>query len=353
VCKKAVLISIKFDTNQDDIMAHKLDRGRCKPESGQHFTIGNTIYELRGKIGDGAVGLVRKANPIGGGPTVAIKLLAPDPRYIDSAHFEDVSARFKREGERGTHLDHPNLLQILSYCENLGGSAFKLGKPLNPFLLMEFMEGKTLESYIRHTPEGERNTFQLSQSRLSIAIQICQGLEYLKHHRLVHRDIKPSNIFLRSTGRSQRYQVKLGDFGVVKWGDFHAAVATGTLTVTTQKGIGTLKYMSPEQAVRPKTVTWKSDIWSLGITLFELFTGQILASAHHVYEIQAARRTQGTTWSRFLGMECKLPHENGEIAELVLDMFLAADGRPAIDRIRGRLETEYERRFQTTWKESG
>jgi serine/threonine protein kinase len=335
-------------------VAHKLARGRCKPESGQRFVLDGKTYELRGKVGDGAVGLVRKAVPAEGGSPVAIKFLAPDPRYIDPAAFEDVAARFKREGERGTHVDHNNLLNIIAYCDNAAGSAFKLGTPTNPFLLMEYMEGRTLESHIRHSPELERGTFALTQSRLSIAIQICQALEYLKHNRLVHRDVKPSNIFLRASSRAAKYRVKLGDFGVVKWGDFHAAVATGTLTVTSQKGgLGTLKYMSPEQAVRPKAVTFKSDIWSLGITLFELFTGQILASAHHVYELQAARRSQGTTWSRFLGMECKLPMENTDIAELVLDMFLATDSRPAIERIRGRLETEYERRFDTTWREQG
>lgn len=332
---------------------HKLARGRCKPESGQRFVLKGTTYELRGKLGDGAVGLVRKAIPVEGGPTVAIKLLAPDPRYIDTAAFEDVAARFKLEGERGTHVDHNNLLKIIAYCDNSGGSAFKLGTPRNPFLLMEYMEGRTLESYIRNSPDDERGVFTLSQPRLSIAIQICQALEYLKRSHLVHRDVKPSNIFLRATSRAAKYHVKLGDFGVVKWGDFHAAVATGILTVTSQKGLGTLKYMSPEQAVRPKTVTYKSDIWSLGITLFELFTGQILASAHHVYELQAARRSQGTTLSRFAGMECNLPMDNADIAEMVLEMFLAADGRPHVDRIRGRLETTYERRFDTTWREKG
>ena len=137
----------------------------------------------------------------------------------------------------------------------------------------------------------------------------------------------------------------------MKWGDFHASVATGTLTVTTQRGLGTVKYMSPEQAVRPKTVTSRSDTYSLGITLFELFTGQILPTAHHVYEIVTARRGRGNTLSRFQSMSTSLTTNDEGIAEIVLDMFLAPDGRPAIDKVRGRLEWEYETRFESRWED--
>jgi serine/threonine-protein kinase len=215
---------------------------------------------------------------------------------------------------------------------------------------MEYVDGRTLENLIRRIPEEERGVFLLDQSRLSIAIQICHALEYLKNRRIVHRDVKPANVFLKSIGRPARWHAKLGDFGVVKWGDFHAAVTTGTLTMTSQRGLGTLKYMSPEQAVRPKSISVKSDIWSLGITLFELFTGQILMSAHHVYELQNTRHSRGTTMSRFLNIGYKLGFGDQDIAELLLDMFLAPDGRPSIDRIRGWLETAYERRFNKEWR---
>jgi serine/threonine protein kinase len=332
-------------------MTHPLVRGKCRPKVGQHFEVSGRTYELRGKIGDGAVGLVRKAQPLSGREMFAVKFLAPDPKYIDPSSFEDVAHRFEREGKRGTHLDHNHLLKIVAYSDNKEGSAFKTGAPSNPFLVMEYLDGRTLENYIHGTPAGDRGIFTINQDRLSIAIQICQALEYLKDTRLVHRDVKPANIFLRGTRRPARWHAKLGDFGVVKWGDFHAAMATGTLTATSQRGLGTLKYMSPEQAVRPKTVTIKADIWSLGITLFELFTGQILASAHHVYELQAARRAHGTTWSRFGGMDYKLPDENSDVADLVLDMFLAADGRPPIEKVRGRLEYAYESRFERSWLE--
>ena len=243
------------------------------------------------------------------------------------------------------------MLDILAYSDNEKGTAFRTRSPTNPFIVMEYLSGKTLESYIRSTAAQERGMFTLNKPRLSIAIQLAAALTYLKDHRLVHRDVKPANIFLKKQSTSESWHATLGDFGVMKWGDFHAALASGTLTVVAQKGLGTLKYMSPEQAIRPSDVTSKSDIWSLGITLYELFTGQILASAHHVYELQAARRAHGTTRSRFQALQCGVETDSEAIAELILDMFLAADGRPSIDKILGNLEWEYSRRFNREWKE--
>lgn len=303
---------------------------------------------MHGKLGDGAAGVVRKAVDLETGTTIAVKFLAPDPKYIEERAFDDVARRFRREGMRGARLRHAHLLQILSYCENENGSAFKAGQPKNPFLLMEYVKGQTLEDYIR-ADTGSRGNFQINRQRLGIAIQITHALEHLREHRLVHRDVKPANIFLTRSKGLLESLAKLGDFGVMKWGDFYASFATGTLTVSSQKGLGTLKYIAPEQALRPKEVTARSDIWSFGITLFELFTQQILASAHHVYEIVNARRSRGNTISRFLSMGYELPLENEALAELVLDMFLAPNGRPKIDTIRGRLEWEYETRFGSEW----
>src|SRR6202035_566792 len=150
--------------------------------------------------------------------------------------FEEVSRRFRREGERGTHIDHEHMVRILAYCDNELGSAFRSHNPINPFIVMEYMAGRTLESYILSTPEDERGFFAINQPRLSIAIHLARALEYLKRRRLVHRDVKPANIFLAKISGQARWHAKVGDFGVMKWGDFHAAVATGRLTVTAQKG---------------------------------------------------------------------------------------------------------------------
>jgi serine/threonine protein kinase len=150
-----------------------------------------------GRLGDGAAGLVRKAKRLESSELFAVKFLAPDPKYIDTEVFDDVARRFKREGERGAHLKHDNLLDIVAYSDNDKGSAFRTGAPSNPFIVMEYVNGRTLESYIRSTAPVERGSFAINQPRLSIAIQIASAVEYLKNSRLVHRDVKPANIFLR------------------------------------------------------------------------------------------------------------------------------------------------------------
>lgn len=313
------------------------------------FSIGSERYRLGGKLGDGATGVVRRAAKIDGSGPLAVKFLAPDPKYIDVEAFDDVASRFRREGQRGAGLDHPNLVQVHAHVENPDGSAFSCeGAPKNPFLLLEYVGGGSLESSIRRNHPGLRNQFLITQERLGFAIQIARALEHLHRRRIVHRDVKPGNIFLAKAkqGDTAPRMVKVGDFGVVKWGDFHAAVATGSLTVTSQRGLGTQKYMSPEQALIPKRVSVRSDMFSLGITLFELFTGQILPGAHHVFAIMSARLTKGNAASRLADLGLKLNLGDEEIAEMILDMHLrGAESRPAIDRVRGRLEHAYGERF--------
>src|SRR5258708_9403279 len=102
-------------------MLHPLSRKLCRPRTGLRFIVGKEEYELAGKIGDGAVGLVRKVKRLRDRSFHAIKLLAPDPKYIEESSFDDVAARFKREGQRGSRLDHPYLVKIHQYISNDGG----------------------------------------------------------------------------------------------------------------------------------------------------------------------------------------------------------------------------------------
>src|SRR5207247_9846231 len=104
-------------------MAHRLARALCKPEVGLEFTAAGHQYVLRGKLGTGAVGMVRKAVDRQSGREVAVKFLAPDPKYIEPSSFDDVAERFRREGQRGAALRHEHLVDILAYEENTAGSA--------------------------------------------------------------------------------------------------------------------------------------------------------------------------------------------------------------------------------------
>jgi len=321
---------------------HRLARSRCHLSAGQRFTAGSRKYEFMGAIGDGAAGLVRKAKDLDTGVAVAVKILAPDPKYIDVAAFDDVEQRFKREGLRGLSLRDPNLIEIIAYEANDDGSHFEGGRVKNPFIVMEYVRGGTLESLIKKLIPG---TSHLTKQTISIASGVANALRYLHDRKMVHRDVKPANIFLSQTSPNIAPSfVKLGDFGIVKWGDFLATAASGTLTVTAQQGLGTFKYMSPEQAVRPKEVTVRSDIFSLGITLYELFTGCILPSQHHVFEIMSARASRDSIIGKLLKLGVRASYHNADIFELVLDMFLTSPkGRPTSTTIAGRMAVLLDR----------
>lgn len=325
---------------------HRLARSLCRPKSGQHFRAGTKEYELLGMIGDGAVGLVRKARDVTSEKLVAVKFLAPDPKYIDVEAFDEVAQRFRREGVRGAGLDHENLVKVVAYEDNSEGECFKSRSVKNPFIIMEFIRGSTLESLVRKLPQSQAGNVHITQQTLHIGACIARALQYLHDRKVTHRDVKPANVFVSTTAvGTVPTVVKLDDFGVTKWGDFLAAVSSGTLTATRQEGLGTLKYMSPEQAVRPKDVTVRSDIFSLGITLFEMFTGSILPSPHHVFEIMGARTSRSSITGKLysLGVSCTSTGEEG-LFELILDMFLVGpSGRPASRQVSGRLEYYLDR----------
>lgn len=298
-------------------------------------SIGN--LELGAEIGHGAIGIVRKARIRSSDRVVAVKFLSPEPKLIDADAIPDIRERFAREGTRGSELDHEHLVKILGYEPNTDGVAFggSLDKTV-PFIVMEFVQGRTLENFIRMHQRGKHFTAEA----ISIALRIAQAVEYLHGRRVVHRDIKPANIFISKCNLGERPgTIKLGDFGVVKWGDLRAAFTGGTLTSTGQQGLGTFKYMSPEQALSPKSVGTKADIYSLGVTLFELFTGQILPSPHHVFQMTQARMMRTTIGGKLLSLGLNgMPHESDSLFEMILDMLLhGQDGRPAIRTVVAKL----------------
>jgi eukaryotic-like serine/threonine-protein kinase len=319
----------------------RLLRDALTAAGGQRLIAGGRNYTLGGILGHGAIGVVRRATDEQTGAAVAIKFLAPELKYIEEGSLEDIRARFEREGLRGISLEHENLVKVLAYEENQNGANFLEDEgPCNPFIVMDYIQGRTLEHFIQKIRTGTP-TFNVKPQTLHIAYCVAKTLVYLHDRAIVHRDVKPANIYItRVSGNNKPGVVKLGDFGVVKWGDFKASISTGTLTVSGQQGLGTLKYMSPEQALKPKDVNVRSDMYSFGVTLFELLTMQILPSPVHVYQMTIQRlRHGGTTVGNLheLGLGI-VPGEFEDLFSDIYDMFLTGpSGRPSSTQMRGKL----------------
>jgi len=196
-------------------------------------------YEIREEIGSGAMGVVYRAeDPLLGRP-VAIKTTT-----AEVARNPDLLKRFYREAQAAAKLAHPNIVTIYEINEDNGV----------PFIAMEFLEGENLQKIV-----SDRKEVPILK-KLQIIVDTCKGLEYAHQRGIVHRDIKPGNIVVSSDG-----QVKIVDFGIARVG----------VSSMTQTGVvlGTVMYMSPEQ-VQGHTVDARSDVFSLGIVLYELLTYQ-------------------------------------------------------------------------------
>jgi Tol biopolymer transport system component len=226
-------------------------------------------YEISDKLGEGGMGEVYRATDTRLGREVAIKVLpesvAQDPERL---------ARFEREAKILASLNHPNIATIHGIEE--GGSA--------PALVMELVEGPTLADRLAQGPIG-------LEEALPIARQIAEGLEYAHERGIIHRDLKPANIKLTSEDH-----VKILDFGLAKALEPESA-ASGSVDVShsptltyqaTVQGLilGTASYMSPEQAAG-KPVDKRSDIWSFGVVLYEMLSGDRLFEGETVAETMA------------------------------------------------------------------
>ena len=201
----------------------------------------NGKYKLIAKIGEGGMANVYKAISIPDGMYVAVKILKPE--YSNDNEF---IRRFKAEAKAAASLDHPNIVAI----RDVG-----MEEDIH-YIVMEYVEGITLKEYI------SRKGILLWSEAAEIAIQICSALQEAHDHGIVHRDIKPHNILY-----TEEKTAKVTDFGIAR----AASVATITMAGST---IGSVHYFSPEQA-RGGFTDEKSDIYSLGITLYEMVTGRV------------------------------------------------------------------------------
>ncbi|MEW9667569.1 Stk1 family PASTA domain-containing Ser/Thr kinase [Ammoniphilus sp. 3BR4] len=198
-------------------------------------------YEVEQRIGGGGMAVVYKAHDNLLNRTVALKILRSQ-----FGHDDDFIGRFRREAQAAASLSHPNVVNVYDVGE----------EDDIQYIVMEYIEGLTLKELI--TQKGK---LDLEQA-IHIAIQICDALEHAHHNHIIHRDIKPHNILIGSRGR-----VKVTDFGIAR------AVTSATITHTGSV-IGSVHYFSPEQA-RGGISGEKSDLYSLGIVMYEMLTGQV------------------------------------------------------------------------------
>jgi len=198
-------------------------------------------YEIVEKIGGGGMALVYKAKCKLLNRYVAVKVLRPE--FINDEEFIN---KFRRESQAAASLSHPNIVSI-----------YDVGAEDNIYyIVMEYVNGKTLKQLIR-----EKGKLSADET-LDIAIKIAEALNHAHENHIVHRDIKPHNILVTEDG-----MVKVTDFGIAR------AATTSTVT-NTSNVIGSVHYFSPEQA-RGGYTDEKSDIYSLGVVMYEMITGRV------------------------------------------------------------------------------
>jgi eukaryotic-like serine/threonine-protein kinase len=196
-------------------------------------------YEIVDEIGAGGMGVVYKAEDLKLKRTVALKFLPPE-----LAELPDFKERFLREAQAAAALAHPNICVVYEAGES----------EARPFIAMEYVEGETLRDRIRRGP------LEPSEA-LDIAAQVAAGLGEAHTSGIVHRDVKSANIMVTKDGRA-----KVMDFGLAKF-------AGGVSLTKSRTTLGTVAYMSPEQA-RGERFDHRTDIWSLGVVLYEMLAGK-------------------------------------------------------------------------------
>jgi len=204
--------------------------------------IGQTIshYRITGKLGQGGMGVVYKAEDLKLHRPVALKFLAPH-----LLQDEECRKRFEREATGSASLDHPNICTVHE-IDDIEGQTF---------IAMAYVEGQTVKEKLKERP------FKLDEA-FNIAIQTAQGLQAAHEKGVVHRDIKSANLMVNAQG-----QAKIMDFGLAQLANRSRLTQTATI-------LGTPAYMSPEQAQGLPT-DLRTDIWSLGVVVYEMVTGRL------------------------------------------------------------------------------
>jgi len=223
------------------------------------FSVGQKVgdYEVLSILGLGGMGKVYKVRNVISDRVEAMKVLLPD-----LTSHQSLADRFLREIRLLASLNHPNIASLrtaLTYENQL-------------VMVMEFVEGETLANRIARAPISTADAVNYSE-------QILSALSYAHSHNIIHRDIKPANMMLTPQG-----VVKLMDFGIARSGTDGSLTSTGTT-------LGSLNYMPPEQ-VRGEAADARSDIYSFGVSLYELLTGKLPFQGDSQYSLMTAHLNQ-------------------------------------------------------------
>jgi TolB-like protein/Tfp pilus assembly protein PilF/predicted Ser/Thr protein kinase len=254
--------------------------------------IGKTIshYRIIEKLGQGGMGEVFLAHDTSLDRKVALKFLPPGMQQDATAH-----KRFIREAKSAAALDHPYICHINEVAESKG----------QDFIAMEYVDGQSLKDRLLQGPLP-------TEEGLTLAIEVAEALEAAHAKGIIHRDIKPGNVMLTQTGHA-----KVMDFGLAKQmiplGGIESAAETVTALTTEGATVGTLAYMSPEQ-LRSQTADARSDIWALGVTLYEMVSGTRPFQGQSGFELTSAILSQAPR-----PLPSQVPAELGAVIERCLE----------------------------------
>ncbi|HEU4407471.1 MAG TPA: protein kinase [Polyangiaceae bacterium] len=214
--------------------------------------LGTTLagkYRLTRKLGQGGMGAVYEATHLRLGQRVAIKVVLPEV-----AARPELAYRFEHEARAAARLRGPHSARVYDVDTSPEGL---------PYLVMEYLEGHSLRDELR-----KRGPLPVDEA-VRFVREACEGVDEAHRAGIVHRDIKPANLFLSVEG--ERRLVKVVDFGIAKLSDAGPA----DYRTATSAPLGTYLYMSPEQVRSPRSVDARTDIWSLGVTLYQLVSGKL------------------------------------------------------------------------------
>ena len=276
-------------------------------------------YTVLGKIGQGGMGVVYEAEQAAPRRKVAIKLLHPMTATAESLR------RFRREAQLLGRLQHPGIAQIIE------ASTHDLGRGAQPFFAMELVDGLPLTDY------ADANALDV-RARLALIAQLCDVLEYAHVKGVIHRDIKPANILVTTeeasgrgraidTENASHARLKILDFGIARATDSDLTAAT--LQTSEGQLVGTISYMSPEQASGdPEAIDERSDVFAVGVLAYELLAGHL------------PLRTQGM----LLHEAVRVVREDEPSSLGTLDRTLRGDVETIVAKA---LEKEKERRYRS------